>query len=102
MAEPQHIQTIVVREHPAFPVSITEMTSAQPEHEDSAGYVSAGYGTSTASLSSSICEYVYENGSSPAKLADQMLMEHVIGRRYHAYFGPDKNLQPTDELEQDR
>ena len=24
------------------------------------------------------------------------------GRRYHAYFGPDKNLHPTDEKEQDR
>ena len=24
------------------------------------------------------------------------------GRRYHAYFGTDKNLMPTDEVEQDR
>jgi len=24
------------------------------------------------------------------------------GRRYHAYFGVDKNLHPTDETEQDR
>ncbi|KAF8242068.1 S-adenosyl-L-methionine-dependent methyltransferase [Wilcoxina mikolae CBS 423.85] len=62
-----------------------ETTSAVPEQEDFAGYVSVGYGTSTASLTSSICEYIYENG-----------------RRYHAYFGPEKNLHPTDELEQDR
>lgn len=24
------------------------------------------------------------------------------GRRYHAYFGPEKHTQPTDEQEQDR
>jgi tRNA G46 methylase TrmB len=24
------------------------------------------------------------------------------GRRYHAYYGVDKNLMPTDEMEQDR
>jgi hypothetical protein len=26
----------------------------------------------------------------------------VSGRRYHAYFGVDKNLLPTDETEQER
>ncbi|KAF8541093.1 TAM domain methyltransferase [Trichophaea hybrida] len=43
------------------------------------------YDTSTASLSASVHEYVFENG-----------------RRYHVYFGPDKNPHPTDEMEQDR
>jgi hypothetical protein len=36
-------------------------------------------------LASSIQEYVFENG-----------------RRYHSYFGVDKNLMPIDETEQDR
>ncbi|KAI5845348.1 S-adenosyl-L-methionine-dependent methyltransferase [Tricharina praecox] len=49
------------------------------------GYESAGYDSSTVSLSSSINEYIFENG-----------------RRYHAYFGREKNLLPTDETEQDR
>ncbi|KAF8544212.1 S-adenosyl-L-methionine-dependent methyltransferase, partial [Trichophaea hybrida] len=42
--------------------------------------------TSTESLSSSVNEYIFENA----------------GRRYHTYFGVDKNLMPTDEKEQDR
>ncbi|KAI5796129.1 S-adenosyl-L-methionine-dependent methyltransferase, partial [Pyronema domesticum] len=41
--------------------------------------------TSTASLTSSINQYVFENG-----------------RRYHSYYGTDKYLMPTDEQEQDR
>ncbi|KAI5796043.1 S-adenosyl-L-methionine-dependent methyltransferase [Pyronema domesticum] len=53
-----------------------------PEDED---YLSAGYDTSTASLSSSVHEYLFEHG-----------------RRYHAYYGTDKYLIPTDEKEQDR
>ncbi|KAF8245526.1 S-adenosyl-L-methionine-dependent methyltransferase [Wilcoxina mikolae CBS 423.85] len=48
-------------------------------------YKSSGYETSTESLSSTVNEYVFENG-----------------RRYHAYFGVDKNLMPTDEKEQNR
>ncbi|CCX05523.1 Similar to Demethylmenaquinone methyltransferase; acc. no. Q9RRT0 [Pyronema omphalodes CBS 100304] len=48
-------------------------------------YPSSGYDTSTASLTSSINQYIFENG-----------------RRYHAYYGTDKYLQPTDEKEQDR
>ncbi|CCX16289.1 Similar to tRNA1(Val) (adenine(37)-N6)-methyltransferase; acc. no. Q87SB8 [Pyronema omphalodes CBS 100304] len=48
-------------------------------------FESSGFDTSTASLSSSINEYIMENG-----------------RLYHAYFGTDKNLMPTDEKEQDR
>jgi methylase of polypeptide subunit release factors len=43
------------------------------------------YETSTQSLTSSIKEYVFENG-----------------RRYHAYYGIDKNVMPTDEIEQER
>lgn len=42
-------------------------------------------GTDTTSLASSLQEYLEENG-----------------RRYHAYYGPDKNLMPTDEVEQER
>ncbi|KAF8543378.1 S-adenosyl-L-methionine-dependent methyltransferase [Trichophaea hybrida] len=52
------------------------------EDED---YDSIGYNTTTQSLTSSVNEYIVENG-----------------RRYHAYFGPDKNYMPTDEKEQDR
>ncbi|KAF8242651.1 S-adenosyl-L-methionine-dependent methyltransferase, partial [Wilcoxina mikolae CBS 423.85] len=52
---------------------------------DNSDYQSIGYDTSTASLSSSINEYVFENG-----------------RRYHAYFGIDKNPLPTDTKEQER
>ncbi|KAF8533825.1 putative TAM domain methyltransferase [Trichophaea hybrida] len=52
---------------------------------DNSDYESSGYNTSTASVTSSVNEYIFENG-----------------RRYHAYFGPDKNMMPTDEIEQDR
>ncbi|KAA8909859.1 S-adenosyl-L-methionine-dependent methyltransferase, partial [Sphaerosporella brunnea] len=55
------------------------------EDPTSETYDSSGYDTSTASLSSSIQQYVFENG-----------------RRYHAYYGVDKNPLPTDEAEQDR
>ncbi|KAI5809234.1 S-adenosyl-L-methionine-dependent methyltransferase [Pyronema omphalodes] len=55
---------------------------AKPDDED---YDSSGYDTSTASLSSSVHQYLFEHG-----------------RRYHAYYGPDKYLMPTDETEQDR
>ncbi|KAI5821266.1 S-adenosyl-L-methionine-dependent methyltransferase [Pyronema omphalodes] len=43
-------------------------------------YESSGY-----SLNSGVDRYVYENG-----------------RRYHAYYGMEKNLMPNDETEQDR
>ncbi|KAF8245535.1 UMTA methyltransferase family protein [Wilcoxina mikolae CBS 423.85] len=43
-------------------------------------YESSGY-----SLNSAVDRYIFENG-----------------RRYHAYYGVDKNLMPTDEMEQDR
>ncbi|CCX12949.1 Similar to Demethylmenaquinone methyltransferase; acc. no. Q9RRT0.1 [Pyronema omphalodes CBS 100304] len=54
----------------------------KPEDSD---YNSSGYDTSTASLTSSVNQYLFENG-----------------RQYHAYYGTDKYLQPTDETEQDR
>ncbi|KAF8544018.1 S-adenosyl-L-methionine-dependent methyltransferase [Trichophaea hybrida] len=62
-----------------------EVDPAVLENEEEDDYAATGYDTSTASLSSSINEYIYENG-----------------RRYHNYFGVDKNPQPTDEIEQDR
>jgi 2-polyprenyl-3-methyl-5-hydroxy-6-metoxy-1,4-benzoquinol methylase len=43
------------------------------------------YETSTQSLTSAINEYMFANG-----------------RRYHAYYGIDKNVMPTDEIEQQR
>lgn len=52
---------------------------------DGTDYETAGYETSTQSLTSSVNQYVFENG-----------------RRYHAYYGIDKNVMPTDEIEQDR
>ncbi|KAI5782971.1 putative phosphoethanolamine N-methyltransferase [Pyronema domesticum] len=55
------------------------------ERPDEESYDSAGYDISTASLSSSVNQYVFENG-----------------RRYHSYYGTDKYLMPTDEKEQDR
>ncbi|KAF8246547.1 S-adenosyl-L-methionine-dependent methyltransferase [Wilcoxina mikolae CBS 423.85] len=64
---------------------LIEVDPAVLINEEKEDYASSGYDTSTASLSSSINEYIFENG-----------------RRYHAYFGVDKNLMPTDEKEQDR
>ncbi|KAI5800576.1 S-adenosyl-L-methionine-dependent methyltransferase [Pyronema domesticum] len=63
-------------------IEVDPSVLAEPENED---YASSGYDTSTASLSSSINEYVFENG-----------------RRYHSYYGTEKYLMPTDEKEQDR
>ncbi|KAI5845500.1 S-adenosyl-L-methionine-dependent methyltransferase [Tricharina praecox] len=61
-----------------------EVDPAVLENSD-ADYESAGYDSSTQSLTSSINEWIFENG-----------------RRYHVYFGAEKNLMPTDEVEQDR
>ncbi|KAI5812275.1 S-adenosyl-L-methionine-dependent methyltransferase [Pyronema omphalodes] len=63
-------------------LEVDEQVLLKPDED---GYESTGYDTSTASLTSSIQEYVFENG-----------------RRYHAYYGTDKYIQPTDEIEQDR
>jgi SAM-dependent methyltransferase len=54
-------------------------------NDNDSDYASSGYDTSTQSLTSSINQYLFENG-----------------RRYHAYYGTEKNLQPTDETEQAR
>ncbi|KAI5811886.1 S-adenosyl-L-methionine-dependent methyltransferase [Pyronema omphalodes] len=62
-----------------------EVDPALLERPEDENYDSAGYDTSTASLTSSVNQYIFENG-----------------RRYHAYYGPDKYLLPTDEKEQDR
>ncbi|KAI5800578.1 S-adenosyl-L-methionine-dependent methyltransferase [Pyronema domesticum] len=63
-------------------IEVDPSVLAKPENED---YASSGYDTSTASLTSSLNEYVVENG-----------------RRYHSYYGTEKYLMPTDEKEQDR
>ncbi|KAI5796057.1 S-adenosyl-L-methionine-dependent methyltransferase [Pyronema domesticum] len=63
-------------------IEVDEKVLLRPEDED---YESTGYDTSTASLTSSVQKYLFENG-----------------RRYHAYYGTDKYIQPTDEIEQDR
>lgn len=75
-------QWYVVQLIPRIAIFLTLAKLAQPEHED---YDSSGYDTSTASLTSSIHTYLFENG-----------------RRYHSYYGTDKYLLPTDETEQDR
>jgi hypothetical protein len=59
-----------------------KITASKPGDSD---YESSGYDTSTASLSSSVHQYLFENG-----------------RRYHSYYGTEKYLLPTDEAEQDR
>ncbi|KAI5792664.1 methyltransferase [Pyronema domesticum] len=46
---------------------------------------SSAFVSSTQSLSSSVDQYFFENG-----------------RRYHSYYGTEKNHMPTDEKEQDR
>ncbi|KAF8542380.1 S-adenosyl-L-methionine-dependent methyltransferase [Trichophaea hybrida] len=68
----------------AEPTTAIEVDPAVLENSDS-DYDSIGYATTTESLSSSVNEHIFENG-----------------RRYHVYFGPNKNLMPTDEKEQDR
>ncbi|KAI5809235.1 S-adenosyl-L-methionine-dependent methyltransferase [Pyronema omphalodes] len=55
------------------------------ERPEDVSYNSAGYNVSTSSLTSSVHQYLFEHG-----------------RRYHAYYGPDKYLMPMDEKEQDR
>ncbi|KAI5809426.1 UMTA methyltransferase family protein [Pyronema omphalodes] len=66
-----------------------EVDSFAPTPEDTDDeYQSSSYGSYQSSINSvnfSIDEHVYENG-----------------RRYHSYFGADKNPLPTDEIEQER
>lgn len=54
----------------------------EAEDYSGSGYeTNASGGSETTSLASSLQHYLEENG-----------------RRYHAYYGPDKNLMPTDEV----
>ena len=65
-----------------YPLRRREGGLKETQYENSdENYASTGYDTSTASLTSSINNYLNENG-----------------RRYHQYYGADKNLQPNDEV----
>jgi hypothetical protein len=63
-------------------------------------YATSGYATESTSLSSTVHEYVFENGTCPPLYIyhNRMLISNFEGRRYHAYYGTDKNLLPTDEV----
>lgn len=63
-----------------------EIDFFQLEDPDANTYFDTGFRTTySASLTSSIEQYIYENG-----------------RRYHTYYGEEKNPMPTDEQEQER
>jgi hypothetical protein len=63
-------------------------------------YATSGYETGSTSLSSTANDYVFENGSYllPRWLNLPHANAEFEGRRYHAYYGTDKNLLPTDEV----
>jgi hypothetical protein len=62
-------------------------------------YASSGYDTGSTSLSSRIHEYVFENGIDRCYNFTLLISNaESKGRRYHAYYGEDKNLLPTDEV----
>jgi hypothetical protein len=62
-------------------------------------YATSGYETGSTSLSSTVNEYVFENGTYlPNCLTLPLGNADFKGRRYHAYYGTDKNLMPTDEV----
>jgi hypothetical protein len=63
-------------------------------------YATSGYATDSTSLSSTVNEYIFENGICPAFeiYHTWMLISILQGRRYHSYYGTDKNLMPTDEV----
>jgi hypothetical protein len=63
---------------PLFTMEGIEVDPSVLDHTDDSDYLSSGYDTSTASLTSSIHSCIFENG-----------------RRYHAYFGADRNLFPV-------
>lgn len=53
------------------------------------------------SIASSINEFYEQNGESSyleAYTCRSVLIFGAPGRRYHSYFGPDKNLMPNDEV----
>ncbi|KAF8544016.1 S-adenosyl-L-methionine-dependent methyltransferase [Trichophaea hybrida] len=65
-----------------------EVDPAAVDDGDIDGYESSSYGSyesTRTSINHSINEYLYENG-----------------RRYHVYFGTDRNILPADEIEKDR
>jgi hypothetical protein len=62
-------------------------------------YATSGYDTGSTSLSSTVNEYIFENGSYlPADITLHDNNADSKGRRYHAYYGTEKNLLPTDEV----
>jgi hypothetical protein len=62
-------------------------------------YATSGYETGSTSLSSTVNEYVFENGTYlNDRLKQPQSHADFVGRRYHAYYGTDKNLLPTDEV----
>jgi hypothetical protein len=64
---------------------------------DSNDYATLGYETDHSSLSSKVTEYIFENGTYPLIILPRAQADFP-GRRYHSYFGTDKNLLPTDEV----
>jgi hypothetical protein len=66
-------------------------------------YATSGYDTSSISLSSTVNEYIFENGIYlPDCLTLPQATADFEGRRYHAYYGTDKNLLPIDEVPMNR
>jgi hypothetical protein len=81
--------------------ALTDTSYSQLDPNDT-DYASSGYDTGSTSLSSTVNEYVFENGtymmSHLAILPKTKADMQFKGRRYHAYYGMDKNLCPTDEV----
>ena len=67
------------------PPTTADAAYIEADDDSTSGYESAGADSSTQSLASSLNKYLEENG-----------------RRYHAYYGADKNFNPTDNVEKDR
>jgi hypothetical protein len=61
-------------------------------------YATSGYDTGSTSLSSTVNEYIFENGIFPLLFYRTYANDESQGRRYHAYYGTEKNLMPTDEV----
>lgn len=76
----------------------------EPDDVAESGYEtagSAGAKSETTSIASSLQEWLMENGKLSPSLTTAICMQDgltPVGRRYHAYYGPDKNLMPTDEV----
>ena len=67
------------------PITTAAAVYIEADDDSSSGYESTTYGSSTDSLASSLNKYYEENG-----------------RKYHAYYGQDKNFMPVDDLEKER